>query len=114
MVDQHSAQAHRARIQQAARGLGQGERLWFEVRNAKHTRDGARWKAAVGRPELVGRLFAGASGDGVLFELDYPSQLPAWLDAIAVRPLESVPQDWSKLLFFGCDIELNEPRTSMD
>jgi hypothetical protein len=51
-------------------------------------------------------VLSGASGEGAVFELDYPSQLPEWLDALGVRPVQRVPGDWNHLMFFGCDVEI--------
>ena len=108
MIDRHAAQVQRARIEGIAAELGPDEPLWFEVRSARH-RPGTRWKAAVGRPDRIGTAFSGESRECVLFELDYPSQLPEWLEAMAIRPQQPLPVNWRGMVFFGCAVDCTRP-----
>jgi hypothetical protein len=108
MIDRHSAHVQRARIERMVRELGPDEPLWFEVRSARHT-PGARWRAAIGRPEQIGTAFSGEGRGCILFEMDYPSQLPEWLEAIAVRPQRPLPPNWRNLVLFGCTVEYARP-----
>ncbi|MCH6469854.1 hypothetical protein [Sinomonas terrae] len=106
MIDRQGAEGQRDRIEKAARELAPGERLWFEVRCARRT-GRARWKAVVCRPEEVRAEFAAAGrGSGAAFDLDCPSQLVQWLEALRVRPVQPVPDDWNHLVFFGSDVEV--------
>ena len=107
MIDRRAAEVQRVRIQRTARDLGPEDVLWFEVRSARHERWGSRWRAAVCRPDQVRKVFAGASGEGATFELDYPSQLPEWLESLGLQPAQPIPRDWKDLLFFGCDVHLS-------
>ncbi|MDQ0258642.1 hypothetical protein J2W20_000517 [Sinomonas atrocyanea] len=104
MIDRHSAQLQRARIEAMAAELGPDEPLWFEVRSARQA-PGSRWKAAVGRRGQTGTAFSGEGGACVLFELDYPSQLPEWLDAVGIRPEQPIPLNWRNLVSFDCPVE---------
>lgn len=108
MVDRHAAQVERARIESIAAELGPDEPLWFEVRRTRH-RPGARWKAAVGRPDRIGAAFSGEGLECVLFDVDYPSQLPEWLEAMAIRPQQPLPMNWRGMVFFGCAVECTRP-----
>lgn len=109
MIDRHSAQMQRARIEAMAADLGPDEALWFEVRSARQT-PGSRWKAAVGRRGQTRAAFSGDSDACVLFELDYPSQLPEWLEAVGIRPEQPLPLNWRHLVSFDCPVECTRRR----
>jgi hypothetical protein len=106
MADTREAKALRARLEKAAKELGQDERLWLEVHSLRHRRHGRRWKAVVCRHLDVGDVLFGRSSRGVVFTLDFPSQLPEWLDAFGLKPLEPLPNDWNDVVFFGCDVDV--------
>jgi hypothetical protein len=54
----------------------------------------------------VTKVLFGTGSEGAVFGLDYPSQLPDWLDALGVQPVEPIPEDWNDIVFFGCDVEV--------
>lgn len=47
-----------------------------------------------------------------MFAIDFPSQLPEWLDALGVQSLDPLPNDWNDLVFFGCDVEVLQKETA--
>lgn len=112
MISKDDAAKKREWIELAALELAPDERLWFEVHRARHARRSGRWKAVVCRPEDAKAVLARGGGDGAVFELDYPSQLAEWLEALGVRPVQVVPDDWNDLVFFGCDVEVRDPESS--
>jgi hypothetical protein len=112
MIDKREAKNLRARLEKAAKGLGPDEKLWLEVHSLRHRRRGGRWKAAICRRQETSKVISGMSSDGVVFGLDYPSQLPDWLEALGVRPVEPMPEDWNDITVFGCDVEVLERETT--
>jgi hypothetical protein len=112
MIDQREAKNLRTRLERVAAALGPDERLWLEVHSLRHRRRGQRWKAAVCRHHEVGNVFSGTGAEGAVFGLDYPSQLPDWLDALGVQPVQPIPDDWKDIMFFGCDVEVVEKETA--
>ena len=105
MIDERKADIQRGRVEDAARALHPGERLWLELRPGGHGLRGAKWKAVVCRPEDVGAVLAGRNDGGASFELEHPAQLPEWLEFLRVHPAQPVPPHWERLVFFGCDVD---------
>lgn len=112
MVDEREAESLRARLEKMADDLGPDERLRLEVHSLRHRRDGRRWKAAICRHPEARTVFSGTGAEGAFFALDYPSQLPDWLDALGVRPVQPIPGDWNDIMFFGCDVEVLKNETA--
>ncbi|WP_138413962.1 hypothetical protein [Sinomonas gamaensis] len=112
MIDKREAKNLRARLERVAKGLGPDEKFWLEVHSLRHRRRGGRWKAAICRHRDAGEAFSGTSADRVVFSLDYPSQLPDWLEALGVRPVQPMPEDWNDITVFGCDVEAHEKETA--
>jgi hypothetical protein len=112
MIDKREAKNLRGRLEEVARGHQPDQRLWLEVHSLRHRRHGRRWKGVICQHEEVTAVFAGRNPQGAVFGLDYPSQLPEWLDALGVRPVEPMPDDWNTIMFFGCDVEVLEKETA--